>query len=265
MRISYHSHPDAFECFSLLSLPAYWLFETFCGLEAASKPVELLCKLFFLFLFVLDCHKLLDWRQISSYLMNTPVLAAIFLFTAEQLCGSSPPLFLSHLLNLFGVSWLNDWCPCDLLRLLVEAPVPLHDEYTCIHTTEAIDTPGGRQIKSYGRAGRADCFSSRQQKGERVAATPEDLLERERERGANSCRAALPCRSSLTHFLPSSAPLYSLSTSLRTHFDTSDQSPGDTVGPHSCLSSSSNNYGDRVAQSAKPGPLGSQQHIVQPD
>lgn len=69
--------------------------------------------------------------------------------------------------------------------------MPPHDEYTCIRSTEAIDTAGGRQITSYGWAGRADCFSSRRQKGERVAAAPEDPLERERERGANGCRAAL--------------------------------------------------------------------------
>lgn len=64
---------------------------------------------------------------------------------------------------------------------LLELPMPPHDECTCIRTTEAIDTPGGRQIKSHGRAGRADCFSSRRQKGERVAAAPEDPLEREEQ------------------------------------------------------------------------------------
>lgn len=74
-------------------------------------------------------------------------------------------------------------------------------------------------------AGRGDCFSSPRQNGEPVAVAPRGSGG---EKGANGCRAALPCRSSLTHFLPSSPPLHSLSTSLRTGSDTGDQSPGDT-------------------------------------
>lgn len=159
-------------------------------------------------------------------------------------------------------SGVTTGAPAAPRLLSLELPVPPHNEYTYICTTEAIDTPGGSQIKSYGsgRASRLPFLSAGEWRACRRGARGSGI-----EKGANGCRAALPCRSSLTHFLPSSPPLYSFSTSLRTHFDTSDQSPGDTRGPHSSLSSSSNNYGDRVALSAKLGPLGSQQHIVQPD
>lgn len=121
--------------------------------------------------------------------------------------------------------------------------MPPHNEHTYFRTTEAIDTRGGRRIKSYGsgRARRLHFLSAAEWRACRRGARGSGI-----EKGANGSRAALPCRSSLTHFLPSSPPLYSFSTSLRTRFDTSDQSPGDTGRPHSSLSSSSNNYGDRV-------------------
>lgn len=139
-------------------------------------------------------------------------------------------------------------------------------------------------------AGRKANQILRQQLGEEIAfplsgggASPPSPLASgftgEGEKGKSYWAAAagprVSRRSSLTHFLPiftlslslSLATLFS--TSLHTRPDTTYQSPGDIGGlaflPPVLQMKRNNNYGDRVALAAKLGPLGSQQHIVQPD
>lgn len=110
-------------------------------------------------------------------------------------------------------------------------------------------------------AGRGDCFSSPRQNGEPVAVAPEVLAERKEQTvaGLHSPAAQVSPISYHLHLLSTLFPLHSALV------QTPAISHPATRGPHSSLSSSSNNYGDRVALSAKLGPLGSQQHIVQPD
>lgn len=144
----------------------------------------------------------------------------------------------------------------------LELPMPSHNEYTWIAPQKQLTCrEDGKSNLTAGPGGQIAFPLG----GRKVSVSPPPrprIRWRERSKWLQGCTALQVKSHPFPPILSSSRLTF---PSLRTHFDTSDQSPGDTGAPHSSLSSSSNNYGDRVALSAKLGPLGSQQHIVQPD
>lgn len=144
-----------------------------------------------------------------------------------------------------------------------------HWSSPCLHTMNTLTSgPHERwthreegKLNPTAAAGRGDCFSSPRQNGEPVAVAPGVPAERKEQMvaGLHSPAGQVSPISYHLHLLSTLFPLHSAPVL------TPAISHPATRAPHSSLSSSSYNYGDRVALSAKLGPLGSQQHIVQPD
>lgn len=122
---------------------------------------------------------------------------------------------------------------------------------------------------------RGDCFSSQWQRSGSPSSPCLRFYWRDRSRGVkrgkllgcSSWTASLPQVKS--HPFPPIFTLHSLSTPLPRsswhYLSVTRRHRGLHSSPPVLQMKRNNNYGDRVALAAKLGPLGSQQHIVQPD
>lgn len=209
--------------------------------------------------------------MLSFVLPESNIKQSYYNFSIQQTSCVTVFSLLSvwYLLNLLGVYWCNNWCPLPHYSTpLWSFPVPPHNEYTCIP-----------YYRTNWHAGRKANQIVWQQLGEEIAfplsGRKASMLSLSlgfcwRGEGANGEKKGKLLGCSLTQVKSRPFPSIFAFASLSFHFSPHSFWQCRSVtqrhrGLHSSISSSSNNYGDRVALAAKLGPLRSQQHIVQPD